>query len=253
MTSPLPLGADVPEDPAVAQIVGHYRDLLGARLSAQVGVAAADIVPSGEPSNPLGILVADEMLALLRTQNGLSVDCFITNDGGLRAPIYAGAIQLKHVYEVMPFDNELVVIEMDGATLQMVANLIAKKNGEPEAGLRMAIDPSAGEASDVQVGGVPLDPAKIYHVGTTDYLADSGWLSALVSKLPTNHTSILMRDAIIQQLRARPAGSPPLAPPMDDRIRLKPGATLLRSGPPHPASAGASPPSTAPSAPGAKP
>jgi 2',3'-cyclic-nucleotide 2'-phosphodiesterase (5'-nucleotidase family) len=222
VASPEAVGKGVADDPEVATVVARYRATLGERLSETVATASAEISPSGEPSNALGVLVADEMFAHLASVPGVSVDCFITNDGGLRAPLYPGPVQLKHVFEVMPFDNELVVLEIDGQGLQKIADTIAKKNGEPVAGLRMVIDPAVPVATEVTIGGRPLEPARTYHVGTTDYLAESGWLSDVAKGHPLSRTGILMRDAIIARFRVRSAGGAPLAPGVDDRIRLAP-------------------------------
>ena len=218
---PAPIGVSVRDDPQVAAVVARYREQLGAKLSTILVRSTADIGPQGEPSNPLGLLVADAMLAHLRAQDGLKVDCFITNDGGLRAPLYAGDVRLSSVYEVMPFDNELVVVSMTGGQLMEVAHLIAKKNGEPLSGLRLVIDAIAGAASDVQVGSLPIDSDALYAVGTTDYLAESGWMSAIAEKLPTSRTGILMRDAIAQHFREVHARGETLSPIMDDRIRTQ--------------------------------
>lgn len=218
--APRAIGSNAPEDPAVAAIVGRYKATLGERLSAVVATASADIGLVGEPSNPLGVLVADEMLLHLRGLDAGPVDCFISNDGGLRAPLYAGPVQLKHVFELMPFDNELVVVTVDGVTLQRIGDTIAKKNGEPVAGLRLHIAPAAAKATNIEVGGKPLVADATYHVGTSDYLADSGWMSELVKGRPVKRTGILMRDAITARFKARGDANTPLAPLVDDRIQV---------------------------------
>jgi hypothetical protein len=227
---PRALGADAPEAADVSAIVGRYRDELGAKLSVPVGRAEADITPTGEPSNALGQLVADEMLAHLRSMPEHTVDLFVTNDGGLRTPLYGGQILLRHVYEVMPFDNELVVLELDGATVQRILDLVARKGGEPLAGARLVIDPTAGRAHEVTVNARPLDPSARYRLGTTDYLADSGWLHEVVDGLPVTRTGILMRDAIVTRLRERDARGEVLRPVVDDRIRLVSGAAAPEKG-----------------------
>lgn len=223
-SSPHALGSGAPVDPQVAAIVERYKTELGSKLSVPLIQATADISPDGEPSNALGLLVADEMLAFLQARPGEAVDCFVTNDGGLRAPLYAGTVQLSHVYEVMPFDNELVIVEMDAPTLQRLADQVAKKKGEPVAGLRLAIDPAAGRATEVRIQGREVDPARRYRVGTTDYLADSGWLSDIVKGQTIIRTGILMRDAIVQRFEVRAQAGGALAPALDDRIRVVPEA-----------------------------
>jgi len=228
--SPTALSAEVPEAADVGDIVARYRDELGAKLSVPVARAESDITPTGEPSNALGQLVADEMLAYLKAAPERSADLFITNDGGLRTPLYGGQILLRHVYEVMPFDNELVIIELDGTTLGRIFDLVAQKGGEPIAGARLLIDPVAGRATGVEIAGHPLEAARRYRLGTTDYLAESGWLHAAVDGLPILRTGILMRDAIVEGLRARDARGEVVRPAVDDRIRLAPGASSPSKG-----------------------
>jgi len=226
VTVPAPQRLDdaVAESPEVRAVVERYKAQLGERLSARLATAAGDFSTEGGPNNTLGILVADETLAWFATNTGgesPAVQCFVTNNGGLRAPLYAGEVRLSHVYEVMPFDNELVVLTLSGAQLQRIAVEIARKGGEPVAGLRFELVGAgdAAEAKGVSVAGQALDPDTTYQVGTTDYLAESGWLSGLVKGAPMRRTGALMRDVIADRLRAIDARGAQLEPKMDDRIR----------------------------------
>jgi 2',3'-cyclic-nucleotide 2'-phosphodiesterase (5'-nucleotidase family) len=220
---PVRVDGTLEEAPAVSAIVTRYREQLGEKLSVRLVDARAEIAAVGEPSNPLGLLVADEILTWLRAHAGTepAPECFITNDGGLRAPLYAGEVRLTHVYEVMPFDNELVIIELSGERVQAMAVEIARKGGEPIAGLRLRLDSVSAEAPAavvLEVGGVPFDPQRVYRVATTDYLAESGWLSDVVKGLPIRRTGVLMRDALAERFKQRAAEGRPLEPYTDDRI-----------------------------------
>jgi len=222
--APQRLDATMPESAEVRAVVERYKAQLGERLSARLAVAAGDFSTEGGPSNALGVLVADETLAWFVTNTGPespAVQCFVTNNGGLRAPLYAGEVKLSHVYEVMPFDNELVVLTLSGAQLLRVAVEIARKGGEPVAGVRFEIHGSGdtAEAKNVFVASQPLDPAATYQVGTTDYLAESGWLSGLVKGAPMRRTGALMRDVIAERLKAVDAQGVQLQPKVDDRIQ----------------------------------
>lgn len=212
------------ESPEVRAVVERYKAQLGERLSVRLAVAAGDFSTEGGPSNTLGVLIADETLAWFAANSGTEappVQCFITNNGGLRAPLYAGEVKLSHVYEVMPFDNELVVLSLSGAQLLRVAAEIARKGGEPVAGLRFLIDGSGdtAEAKNLHVAGQALDLAATYQVGTTDYLAESGWLSGLVQGAPMRRTGALMRDVIAERLKLVDAQGAQLQPKVDDRIQ----------------------------------
>lgn len=224
--APQRLDGTVPESAEVRAVVDRYKAQLGERLSVRLAVAAGEFSTEGGPSNTLGVLVADETLAWFAGNTGPeqpAVQCFVTNNGGLRAPLYAGEVRLSHVYEVMPFDNELVVLTLSGAQLQRVALEIARKGGEPVSGLHFELRGSgdAAEASNVFVAGQPLDATATYQVGTTDYLAESGWLSGLVKGAPMRRTGALMRDVIAERLKALDAQGMQLQPKVDDRIQRK--------------------------------
>ena len=213
-----------PEAVEVQAVVARYKAQLGERLSVRLATAAGDFSTEGGPSNTLGVLVADQTMAWFAANvstDAPPVQCFITNNGGLRAPLYAGEVKLSHVYEVMPFDNELVVLTLSGEQLARVSTEIARKGGEPVSGLRFVIlgTGDAAQATQTTVSGAPLDPAGTYQVGTTDYLAESGWLSGLVKGAPIRRTGALMRDVIADRLKALDTQGRPLQPSTDDRIQ----------------------------------
>jgi 2',3'-cyclic-nucleotide 2'-phosphodiesterase (5'-nucleotidase family) len=52
--------------------------------------------------------------------------CFGNNIGGIRAVIGAGDILVKNVFEVMPFENEIVLVKMKGSDLDGLFNYYAE-------------------------------------------------------------------------------------------------------------------------------
>ncbi len=214
---PTAVQAGIADSPQVAAIVARYKARLGEKLSTVIAQTEQEISAQGEPSSPLGILVADLLLAQLKAQEP-KIQAFFTNDGGLRASLSAGPIQLGQVYEVMPFDNELVLLELDGVHLQAIADQIARKRGEPIAGAQMRLDPALGRASEVKIMGQALDPQARYLIGTSDYLAEAGWMSEIVKDLPLKRTGILMRDAIAEGLKA---STHTIKAKLDDRLSFK--------------------------------
>jgi len=73
------------------------------------------------------------------------------------------------VFELMPFENELVILWIRGDKLIELAQFFARVGGEGESGLRMVIRNK--KAEEVTIGGLPIDPAKLYSVATNDYCA----------------------------------------------------------------------------------
>jgi 2',3'-cyclic-nucleotide 2'-phosphodiesterase (5'-nucleotidase family) len=86
---------------------------------------------------------------------GKPVDVAITNNGGIRTSFPEGNITLGNVYEVMPFDNELVVITLSGETMKKVIDYLAQWK-DAQSGLKLVIDKTTNKPTEVLIGGKPL-------------------------------------------------------------------------------------------------
>jgi len=120
------------------------------------------------------------------------------NHGGVRINrIGKGPVTRRTIFEVMPFDNLLVVAEIKGSLLQTYLDRIAAEGGGGGvAGLSLRIENK--KAVEVMIGGKPLDPEKTYTMVNSDYTLDSGSGIPAFKSLKQNKSGYLMRDAIIQ-------------------------------------------------------
>jgi 2',3'-cyclic-nucleotide 2'-phosphodiesterase (5'-nucleotidase family) len=205
----LEVDASIPGDRAADSLIAPYRATVAERMNEPLAVSPMQM-DRDNPEGTLGALVADIVLARARAETGLPVDVCVLNNGGLRIPWPAGVITLGLVYEVMPFDNLITVVRISSAEMDTLANEIASHDGEPVSGLSLRIvkaPPAPGEtrprrtATDVKVGGAPLE-TRDYWVATHDYLASGGGgLSALWEPLEKRVTTVFVRDAIADALR----------------------------------------------------
>jgi 2',3'-cyclic-nucleotide 2'-phosphodiesterase (5'-nucleotidase family) len=129
----------------------------------------------------------------------------ITNYGGLRVNRWAqGAILIRNVYELMPFDNALVVLDVPGAVLQQWMAHMAKMGGWPIAGVCVRADTlrNTYQLSNC-TAGVPLgiEMQKTYRVATSDYIANGGDRCDFLIGLKQQNTGLLLRDALLQYLK----------------------------------------------------
>jgi len=107
---------------------------------------------------------------LLKVNN--QADIAFATKGGIRNEIKAGDITIESVFEVMPFENQLTVMELNGEQIQQLANFIAATGGQPVTGITLSIQDK--KPVNIQVQGKDLDLHKIYKVVTYDYLANGG-------------------------------------------------------------------------------
>lgn len=155
-------------DEALSEVVGETTVPLDARRDAV----------RGEETN-IGNFIADVM------RERTDADIALQNGGSIRADqIYEpGDLTLRNVVETLPFENYVVVIEVDGATvreaLELSVSTVEEGHGRflQVSGLTFAFDPDApvGErVQDVTVGGEPLDPGASYELATNSFMAEGG-------------------------------------------------------------------------------
>jgi len=199
-------GKPVVPDPAVQQIVDGALAKAGARRSEKLGVTlAGKITKSYGDESVEGNWFADLMLA---AQPGTHVA--VTNGGGLRADIPAGALTYGQLFEAMPFDNRFAVVDVKGSHLRKLVTSNLQRGGAILSwGGLAAKARCTGNKLDVTitVGGKPLSDAASYKLVTSDFLAsggDAGLIGRL--KLPEGSvkmTSVIIRDAMADLLRKK--------------------------------------------------
>jgi 2',3'-cyclic-nucleotide 2'-phosphodiesterase (5'-nucleotidase family) len=211
-----PMDASTAEDPAVAKLLQPYAEKV-ASLEIPIGFAEEEL-RKDQPEGKLGNFVADLLLEESRRLFGQTADVSFANNGGLRVPIARGEISRRTIYELMPFENQVVMIELSGAELRQLAEQIANSGGQPVAGMTLEIT-SERKLSDVRVRGESLGPEKKYRVVTSDYLAQGNGGFFNESKIDrAKNSGALVRDVIIDHIRAR--STVPVSGKLDGRIRI---------------------------------
>lgn len=202
-------------DPELDAIISPYRDQLKERIEEVIGEATDVLNKNGRYETTLGNMAADAMLHVINKNPNAKVDIAITNNGGLRVPLNPGPITVGKIFELMPFENAMVILEYDAAGVDSLAQQIARRSGAI-AGLSFTVDTESRTAIDVQVGGEPLDTNKRYKVVTSDYLANGGGgLSILRNPLDRVDTPLLLRDAFIEYV----SDTKTITPKLDGRIK----------------------------------
>lgn len=173
----------------------------------------------GMPESKLTNLVADILLTEGRKYIA-DVDMAVTNVGGIRRTLFAGPITIGDVFEILPFDNSLLVLEYKGVDILALADAIAVKGGESVAGMTLAI--RDGRAEDVKVGGEEVDTARVYKVVSTDYLSwGNDQLEPLANYVKSTPLNMMMRDAMFDYVTCATIRGEKIVSKTDKRITVK--------------------------------
>lgn len=180
----------------IADEINPYRDSIHSVMSTVVGFSASAMV-KGLPESNLGNFVADACQHTVSLNNE-PADFTMLNLGGLRSSLPEGRITRGNIYELMPFENELVILDMSPGLMDSLFRYLALRKGNPVSGIRMKLNDSTAE--QVVVGGKNFNSSQHYKMLTSDYLADGGDQLTFLKTLNKNRTGILLRDAIFKEL-----------------------------------------------------
>jgi 2',3'-cyclic-nucleotide 2'-phosphodiesterase (5'-nucleotidase family) len=179
-------------DPKIESIIKPYRDSMEAEM-AQVLVISDTVLSKKMPESDLGNLLSEILLEKAMKYGKRKVDVAMINFGGIRIPqLPKGNVTRGMAFELMPFDNKLVLLELDGKTMQMLFDRMAGAGGVPLAGARYVI--RDGKATE----GAPMDMTKRYTIAISDYLANGGEKLDMLTTIPQVATDVLLRDIFIE-------------------------------------------------------
>jgi 5'-nucleotidase/UDP-sugar diphosphatase len=201
-----PLGEPYEEDPFLLAALTPYADKVESLLSEVIGNAEAPFSNENarKQETEIGNLVADSMLWSTRS---LKTDFALQNGGGIRVGLPAGEITKKKIYEILPFDNTVVVLKMKGLqVLRLFEHMAAVPAGsgafpQMSVGVRFMVNAAARKIEGVTINGRPIDPDRIYAMATNSYLAGGGdGYKILLEALDRYDTSTFQRDALIEYI-----------------------------------------------------
>jgi len=225
---PIPVVDSIAEDPAVAKVIAPLAMELKASFGKELVNCPAGLMKGrfGE-ENLLGYWISDLMRERAQQVVGAPVKFAITNAGGLRGNIRPGIVKIADIYEVMPFENELVVAEYTGAeVVQIVKDGIQRRGGEPCSGIRAKVlgTPEKPEIIVTWADGSAIDPAEIVRVALSDYLLSSGDnISTLRKGRRPITTGVPLRDLLLEGCARLGKLKAPLIAPSAQRFEFAPG------------------------------
>ena len=211
------LNPNSPSDERIAAIIKPYKDSLDKEMNVVLAVSDTMLTKS-VPESDLGNMMCDLVLKKSKDYCNCSVDFTFLNNGGIRMPnLPKGNITLGKAYELMPFENLIDIMTVNGKTLDTLFNYMAAKGGWQISGARYKFKNE--KAFDVYIQGAPLDLNKNYTIAVSDYLAQGGDNCTMLAILPKTILKKNLRDAIIDGLKEMNAKGEHIKSIIDGRVQ----------------------------------
>ncbi|MEJ1222161.1 5'-nucleotidase [Sediminicola sp. 1XM1-17] len=209
----------VPVD-SIAQFVSPYRNRINEVLDSTLAYASATFTTEDGPLNSsAGNFMADIVMSeagpIFQKRTNKEIDFVLLNKGGIRSIISKGGVSARDMYQVMPFENTIVVVELSAKSVRdLITFLIQSKQPHPVAGIQIQLDRN-GSLAAVNIQGMPFDEDRTYFVATSNYLANGGDnMNFFKNKISLTETDYLLRNAMIDYLRKTDT----IVPLVDDRF-----------------------------------
>ena len=160
----------------------------------------------GELNSTLSNMFADATYEMsnpvFNKMSGKNIDIVLLNNGGIRSIISKGNISEKTAFELMPFENSIVVLELNGLSIiKMIDYLRKVKLQHPISGLQITLN-NDYSVNEVKINGVDIENEKKYYVATTDYLLEGGdKMYFLAETTKTTDINYKMRDILIDYFK----------------------------------------------------
>ena len=183
----------------VEALIAPYRAQLEKEMNVVVGSIDQDLKkakPNSNLGNWFSDLLEDSAKEIFKDAQ---VDFAIQNYGGIRlSSVPAGDITKGKIFELMPFDNTLVNVEMDMKTMQQFLDRIADYGGWPiSRSVSFSIQDSA--AVDIMINNEPLQDKK-YYVAMPDYVANGGDSCYFLKDSKKEDSGVYVRTIVIDYL-----------------------------------------------------
>ncbi len=209
---------ELKNDEEFVKVIEPYKQKLDKEMNQKISYTGVDLSKQGDNSN-LGNLLADYTFdgAEKWSKKNLNkdIDAALINIGGIRTSIGKGDILLKSVFEVMPFENEVIIVKMRGADLHGLFDYYAKTQVNNPVS-HLYIETNNGQLTKYLINGKVVNMDQEYYIATSDYLALGGDNMNFFSKGQMIPTGIKLRDLFIEYFK----NSPEVHPNTDIRLNF---------------------------------
>jgi len=218
--------ASIPDDPPVDNMLAAYAPKVR-ELEVVIGKLTGELKKGGAGSGSLGNFVTDGMRAQANLKANKAVAVALMNGGGMRRnSIGEGELKARDIFELLPFENALITVDLTGEQLTRMLQMIVAGR-EAQSGARLVYKTNADKTSEMESARLRdsgsekvIDPNATYTIVTIDYLYRVGGTKYGMLQQGKNmkELGITLRDALINYVKSETAAGRVIKPTLDGRF-----------------------------------
>lgn len=195
--------SDIIPDSETTKLLAKQQNKLSGVLGVKLGVLKGELIHDRKGSlTPLGYWASNVMRKATKAQVA------ITNGGGLRRTLHKGDITMGDMYEIMPFDNQIVVVKVKGSDLKKLIDHGIGADFMTDgqfAGLKVKYDPTKEYENRVVSmtleDGTPIVDDEVYTVATNDFIVSGGDKYDFSKAIEVKDLFIPIRDVLVDDIK----------------------------------------------------
>ena len=216
-----PIDTLLAQDSTVIKTYAPYKQKMVDEINKVLSYAPKNLTKNdGKLQSTLGNLMADMMYekadALFQKESSKQVDFVLSNHGGIRASLWKGDVKVQHAFNIMPFDNMIVVVELTKEKVEELFNYFMSKQRAHPLSKQVQLKIDKKGSYEVLIQGKPLED-RTYFVATSDYLQKGcDNMKFFANPVSLYDSNFLIRDAISEYFASHDS----IVSPLDDRVQI---------------------------------
>jgi len=206
-------------DEAILEYIAPYRKRIDDEMGAVLAYAPTSLSKSEGPYNTaIGNMMADAVYELsnpvFKKRTGKEIDAVLLNHGGIRSTLNAGDVTMRTAFDIMPFENSVVVVELSSEQIKEMFSYLESGKAHPISNMQIILDQDE-KLKSTTINGKPVEEGKTYFVATNDYLQQGGDRMTFFSKpVSMEVLDYKIRTILVDYFKAKDT----IAPVRDDRF-----------------------------------
>ena len=206
-------------DAGMSAFIGPIKQSLDKEMNQVIGQTTEEM-RAGKPESLLSNWTSDVYLHAASEFMKSQVDLAVVNMGSLRMTLPKGNITVGNIFQLMPFENELVILWLKGSEVKKLLDIFALEGGQGVAGVRLEI--KDGQAANCLIQGMPIEMNKLYSIATNDFLAGGNdRMIPLASPEKRVDTALKIRNILMEYVVRETQNGRKIQSRLDGRIRVQ--------------------------------
>lgn len=190
--SSIPIASSLEDDTTIKAIYHPYKVGLDSIMN-EVLCYSPYFLEKAKPESRLSNWMADVCFNTLK-QN-YELDFCLLNHGGIRATLPQGDITTKNIFQLMPFENELVIVEIPDTSFSKTLDYLEQSQGHPISGIQLNFKEEENQ-HNLQVNNT-------VRIATSDYLAHGGdQMYFFGDSIRMVKTNLKIRDVLLEECKS---------------------------------------------------